>query len=89
MSTASACPDTSQPTYENVSSTGTFTSFVATSIALTAAVLALFDLVANGLGATSVHLVVALTVFTAVRLCVGLALAPHLPTLPDAPENST
>ncbi|MEW2434325.1 hypothetical protein AB0952_09090 [Streptomyces caniferus] len=89
MSTTAACPDTNQPTNENAPLPGSFASLVATSIALTAAVLALFDLFANGLGATAVHLVVALAVFTAVRLCVGLALAPYHPPLPDAPESST
>ncbi|MFJ8676737.1 hypothetical protein [Streptomyces sp. NPDC093589] len=88
MSTAAACPDTSQPTPESASLPGSLASLVATSIALTAAVLALFDLFANGLGATAAHLGVALFVFIAVRVCVGIALTYH-PPLPDDPESST
>ncbi|MHC3455896.1 hypothetical protein [Streptomyces prasinus] len=49
--------------------------------------LALFDLFANGLWPTCLHLAVGLAVFGAVRLCVGLALEPFIPT--DAPESNT
>ncbi|GGX55822.1 hypothetical protein [Streptomyces noursei] len=83
MSTITAFPDLSQPTHESAGAPGQLISLVATSIALTAAPLALF---AKGLGATVVHLVVALAVFTAVRLCV--ALAPYHPPLTDDPERS-
>ncbi|MFH0246148.1 hypothetical protein ACGRHY_27870 [Streptomyces sp. HK10] len=63
---------------------------LATLIALVAAVLALVDLFANGIGETLVHLTVALVVFGAVRLCVGLALDPYRPPLPDdVPESSS
>ncbi|MBB0247395.1 hypothetical protein FNQ90_25555, partial [Streptomyces alkaliphilus] len=49
-------------------------SLLATLIALAAAVLAVVDLFTNGLWLTALHTAVALSVFGAVRLCVGASL---------------
>ncbi|MEU0276815.1 hypothetical protein [Streptomyces sp. NPDC006307] len=64
-----------------------FAALLATVIAVVATVLAQFDLFANGLWPTCLHLAVGLAVFGAVRLCVGLALEPFIPT--DDPESTT
>ncbi|WP_241990241.1 MULTISPECIES: hypothetical protein [unclassified Streptomyces] len=64
-----------------------FAALLATVIAVAATVLALFDLFANGLWPTCLHLAVGLAVFGAVRLCVGMALEPFIPT--DDPESTT
>ncbi len=68
-----------------------FAALIATVTALVAAVLAVLDLFANGFWPTALHLAVALAVFGAVRLCVGLALDPVSPPdlHDDAPESST
>ncbi|MER6113201.1 hypothetical protein [Streptomyces hirsutus] len=62
-------------------------ALLATVIAVVATVLALFDLFANGLWPTCLHLAVGLAVFGVVRLCVGLALELFIPT--DDPESIT
>lgn len=90
MSSAAASPDMSKSTPETYPQRGSLAPLIATVIALAAAVLALFDLFANGLGETFTHLAVGLAVFGAVRMCVGFALDPYRPPLPDdVPETST
>lgn len=63
-----------------------------TIIALAATVLALVDLIVHGLGTTAVHVLAGLTVFTSVRLCVGVSLNPRPLTeftgSDDAPETT-
>ncbi|MFB7763568.1 hypothetical protein [Streptomyces xiamenensis] len=58
-----------------------------TMVALLTAIGALVDLFLCGFWDTALHFVVVLVVFSAVRLCVGIALSPraHL-DLPEAPE---
>ncbi|WP_332010744.1 hypothetical protein [Streptomyces uncialis] len=90
MSTTAATPDLDKPADgEAYAERSPLPALMATFIALAAAVLALLDLFANGLWPTVLHLTVALAVFGAVRLCVGLALDPFFLTdLHDAPESS-
>ncbi|MFD8630374.1 hypothetical protein ACFV4E_42145 [Streptomyces hygroscopicus] len=87
MSTTTATPATSKPTDDTYVARSPLPALLATVIAVIATVLALFDLFANGLWPTCLHLAVGLAVFGAVRLCVGLALDPFFPT--DDPESST
>lgn len=88
MSTAAATPDLSKSTPETYTVGSSFAALLSTLIALVAAVLALVDLFAHGLGQTLVHLTLGLAVFGAVRLCVGVALDPYRPTEHDNPESS-
>ncbi|WP_331762342.1 hypothetical protein OG612_45125 (plasmid) [Streptomyces sp. NBC_01527] len=90
MSTTVPSLDLSKTTPKPHSQRDQLVPMLATLIALIAAVLALMDLIANGLGTTLIHLAFALAVFAAVRLCVGLALNPHRPPLPkDDTESLT
>ncbi|WP_331719981.1 hypothetical protein [Streptomyces sp. NBC_00147] len=84
--TAAPAPDKTTPDDTYVAHSP-LAALLATVIAVAATVLALFDLFANGLWPTCLHLAVGLAVFGAVRLCVGLALNPFFPT--DDPESST
>ncbi|MFD5661504.1 hypothetical protein [Streptomyces hirsutus] len=86
MSTTTA-PAPDKTTDDTYVASSPFTALLATVIAVAATVLALSDLFANGLWPTCLHLAVGLAVFGAVRLCVGLALDPFIPT--DAPESTT
>ncbi|WP_019061485.1 hypothetical protein [Streptomyces prunicolor] len=90
MSSATATPDLSKSTPETYPPRGSLAPLLATLIALAATVLALIDLFVNGLAETFTHLAVGLAVFGAVRMCVGLALDPYRPPLPDdVTETST
>ncbi|MCZ4101021.1 hypothetical protein [Streptomyces sp. H39-C1] len=86
MSTTAA-PAPAKTTDDTYAARGSLAPLLATVIAVAATVLALFDLFANGLWPTCLHFGVGLAVFGAVRLCVGLALDPFIPT--DDPEIST
>ncbi|MGK5628424.1 hypothetical protein [Streptomyces sp. URMC 123] len=86
MSTTTA-PAADKATDDTCVAHSPLAALLATLTALAATVLALFDLFVNGLWPTCLHLAVGLAVFGAVRLCVGLALAPFIPT--DDPERST
>ncbi|WP_431983901.1 hypothetical protein [Streptomyces qinglanensis] len=89
MSTTTAPADALRETdAETPAPPGPLTPLLATVIALAAAVLALMDASANGLGPATVHLVFVLAVFTVVRISVGLALAPCRPAPPDDPEST-
>ncbi|MFH8371407.1 hypothetical protein [Streptomyces sp. NPDC018031] len=83
--TAAPAPD--KATDDTYVAHSPFAALLATVIAVVATVLALFDLFANGLWPTCLHVAVGLAVFGAVRLCVGLALEPFIPT--DDPESTT
>ncbi|MGW5679032.1 hypothetical protein ACWEV4_28810 [Streptomyces sp. NPDC003860] len=87
MSTTTATPTPSKTTDDVFVPRNPLPALLATVIAVVATVLALFDLFANGLWPTLLHLAVGLAVFGAVRLCVGLALDPFFPA--DDPESTT
>ncbi|WP_413804236.1 hypothetical protein [Streptomyces sp. OE57] len=87
MSTTATTPDLDKTPADTYVARSPLSALLATLTALVATILALFDLFANGLWPTSLHLTVGLAVFGVVRLCVGLALDPFFPT--DDPESST
>ncbi|WP_030997761.1 hypothetical protein [Streptomyces sp. NRRL F-5630] len=86
MSTTTA-PAPDKTTDDTYVAPSPFAALLATVIAVAATVLALFDLFVNGLWPTCLHLAVGLAVFGAVRVCVGMALEPFIPT--DDPESTT
>ncbi|GAA0897951.1 MULTISPECIES: hypothetical protein [Streptomyces violaceusniger group] len=86
MSTTATTPDLDKTPADRYVARSPLSALLATLTALVATVLALFDLFANGLWPTCMHLAVGLAVFGAVRLCVGLALDPFFPT--DDPEST-
>ncbi|MFJ1742604.1 hypothetical protein ACIOG4_28510 [Streptomyces microflavus] len=88
MSATATPAGVSKPDTDRSAHPTSLVPLLATAIALIAAVLALLDLFHNGLATTTVHLIVGLAVFSAVRFSVGLALAPHRPDPPDDSEST-